>query len=93
MKRTQTGKVAHAGRKLARKGKSLTGMAGVTARRLKKAGGSVVSKSSRSMKKAVKKTRSTASIRQAGKLGRAVGTFLGQAIGGAQKLVTQVVPK
>jgi len=94
MKKRRAKTVVNAAKQLMRQGKkTLRGKAGATARKLKKTVGSAASTASRRLKRGVKKAKSTAASRQAGKLGRAVGGFLGQAIGSAQKLVTQVVKK
>ena len=92
MKKRQATKVATAGKQLVRKGKSLRRKAGATARKLKKTATSSASAASRRLKKGLK-TKPSAAVRQAGKLGRVVGGFVGQAIGTAKKLVTEVVKK
>ena len=93
MKKRQATKVATAGKQLVRKGKSLRRKAGATARKLKKTGTSATSAASRRLKKGLKKTKPSAAVRQAGKLGRVVGGLVGKAIGTAKKLVTEVVKK
>lgn len=89
MKKTSAKKVTTAGKQLARKGKALRCKAGATARQLKKTVADAVSTSSHQLKKA----KSTPTSRQARKVGRAVGGFLGKTIGRAEQMVTQVVKK
>ena len=93
MKKTSAKKAANAGTQLARKGKALRGKAGATARQLKKTVADAVSTSSRRLKKGGKTAKSSPASRQARKVGEAVGTFLGQAIGRAERIVTRVVRK
>lgn len=93
MKKTSAKKIANAGKQLVRKGKTLQSKAGASARQLKKTVGAAVSTSSRRLKKGIKKAKSSPASRQARKVGEAVGTFLGQAIGRAEQMVTRVVKK
>lgn len=93
MKKKPAKKVANAKKQLARKGKALRGKAGETARQLKKTVADAVSTSSRRLKKGIKAAKSSPASRQARKVGEAVGTFLGQAIGRAERIVTRVVKK
>jgi hypothetical protein len=93
MKKTSAKKVATAGKQLLRKGKTLRGRTGTAARKLKKTVADAVSTSSRRLKKGIKTAKSSPASRQARKVGKAVGTFLGQAIGRAERIVTQVVKK
>jgi F0F1-type ATP synthase membrane subunit b/b' len=93
MKKRQATKVATARKQLVRKGKSLRHKAGATARKLKKTATETASATSRRLKKGVQKTKQSAAVRRAGKLGRAVGGLIGRAIGTTQKLVTEVVGK
>ena len=93
MKKTSAKKVTDAGKQLVRKGKALRGKAGATARGLKKTVADAVSTSSRRLKKGIKTAKSSPASRQARKVGEAVGTFLGQAIGRAERIVTRVVKK
>ncbi|MDC8448302.1 MAG: hypothetical protein LV473_08080 [Nitrospira sp.] len=93
MKKPSAKKVTTAGKQLARKGKAIRGKAGATARQLKNTVADAVSTSSRQLKKNIKKTKSSPASRQTRKVGEAVGTFLGQAIGRAERIVTRVVKK
>ena len=93
MKKKPAKKVADAGKQLVRKGKALRGKAGATAHQLKKTVADTVSTSSRRLKKGINKAKSSPSSRQARKVGEAVGGFLGQAIGRAERIVTRVVKK
>jgi ribosomal protein L22 len=93
MKKTSIKKVATVGKQVVRKGKALRGKTSATARQLKKTVAEAVSTSSRRLKKGIKKTKSSPAGRQARKVGEAVGTFLGQAIGRAERIVTRVVKK
>jgi hypothetical protein len=93
MKKTSIKKVATVGKQVVRKGKALRGKTGGTARQLKKTVADAVSASSRRLKKGIKKTKSSPASRQAREVGEAVGTFLGQAIGRAERIVTRVVKK
>ncbi len=93
MKKTPAKKVAAVGKQLVRKGKALRGKANATARQLKKTVADTLSTSSRRLKKGIKTAKSSPTSRQAKKVGEAVGTFLGQAIGRAERMVTRVVKK
>jgi len=93
MKKTPAKTVANVGKQLVRKGKTLRGKAGATARKLEKTVTQALSTSSRRLKKGVKTAKSTPTSRQARKVGQAVGGFLGQAIGRAEQIVTRVVKK
>lgn len=93
MKKRQATKVETAGKQLVRKGKSLRRKAGATARKLKTTAKRSASAASRRLKKGVKKAKPSAAVRQAGKLGRAVGGLVGKAISSAKTLVTDVVKK
>lgn len=93
MKKAAAKKVSTLGKKLAQKGKALKGKASTTARKLTKSATSAASKASQRLKTKVKKTKQSASVRKAGKLGRAVGTMVGRAINTAENLVTGVIKK
>jgi AAA domain-containing protein len=93
MKKTPAKKVATAGKQVVQTGKTLRGKAGATARQLKKTVADAASTSSRRLKKNIKTAKSSPASRQARKVGEAVGTFLGQAIGRAERIVTRVVKK
>lgn len=93
MKKTSAKKVAAAGKQLVRKGTALRGKVGATARQLKKTVADATSTSRRRLKKGIKTAKSSPASRQARKVGEAVGTFLGQAIGRAERIVTRVVKK
>jgi len=89
----RTTNVATIGKKVASKGKSLQRKAGATARKLKKKATTTGGTASRKVKKVVKKAKSSAAVRQAGKFGRAVGGVIGQTIGTVEKVVTNVIKK
>lgn len=91
MRNTAAKKVTTVGNKLARKGKALRGKAGATARKVSKSFTSAATKANRSLKTKVKKAKQSATVRKAGKLGRAVGTVVGRALNTAENLVTNVI--
>ncbi len=92
MKKAETKKTVTVGKQLLRKGKTLRGKAGATARQLKETATGTASGASRRLKKGVTKAKSPAS-RQARKVGAAIGGFVGQAIGRAEQMVNRVVKK